>query len=152
MLACFDLMPSGYLVVAVRDPALYRDDYVFEDHVTDPVEVVWYDKDWQEEDATVLDFAAEDFPDSFVLAPDEKSLLAVRHPVDADGGLEKAGHTLCRILLLTGEIIDLPVPGTGPDGVVAAAWWPVLMSWSDRGDLLMQAGEEFRRYTVSWEP
>lgn len=151
VLAAFDLMPSGFLVIAVRDPELYWEGYDFKAGVTDPVEAIWYDSKWQEESALRLEFATDDFPDGFILAPDQKNLVTILHPVNAESELIPTGHSLSRVRLLTGEISRIPLPGTGDYGVAPAAWWPVLMAWSDGGDLLMQAGEEFRRYTVSWE-
>ena len=151
VLAAFDLMPHGFLLVTVRDPERYwKEDFDRDAGIADPVEAVWYNGKWEEEMRTVIEFPADSYPDKFILAPDEKTLLAVLHPVDPEGKLEPSGQRLVQVVLITGEVVELPVPGTGGALEPPAAWWPVLMEWSPRGDLLMQAGEEFRRYTVDW--
>jgi len=150
ILAAYDLMPHGFLLVTVRDPEIFWEEYDRNEGLVDPVEAVWYSRNWEEEMRTVLEFPADSYPDDFILAPDEKSLLAVLHPVDGEGKLEPAGQKLVQFVLMTGEMLELPLPGTDASGAAPAAWWPVKLEWTPREDLMMQAGEEFRRYTVSW--
>jgi hypothetical protein len=150
VLAAFDLLPDTILLVAVRDPELYWQDYDFSLGVEDAVELVWLDGDWEEQFAATLEFAPEGFPDGFVLAPDQRSLLAIKHPAAGEDELAEAGHELCLVSLRDGLISSVPLPGTEDLGGAPAAWWPVLMQW-DGDALLVQTGEELRRYEVRWE-
>jgi len=150
VLAAFDLLPDAIMLVAVRDPERYWPGYDVADGERDPVELVWLDAMWEEQDAAVLDFAGSDFPDGFVLAPDQRSLLAILHPVDAEDELAQAGHVLVSISLRDGGISMVHLPGTEDLGGAPAAWWPVLMQW-DGDALLAQTGHELRRYEVHWE-
>ena len=79
VLAGFDILPDRYLLVTIRDPEFYWPGYAIEEGVKDPLELVWYDRDWNELYALKLDFKAEDFPDGFRITPDQKHLLAIRH-------------------------------------------------------------------------
>jgi hypothetical protein len=150
VLAAFDLLPDSILLAAIRDPEIYWQDYDFSQGVDDAVELVWFDGDWEEQFTTVLEFAPEDFPDGFVLAPDQRSLLAIKHPVDDEESLADSGHELCLISLRDGLTSSVLLPGTEDLGGAPAAWWPVLMQW-DGDALLVQTGDELRRYEVRWE-
>jgi hypothetical protein len=150
VLAAFDLLPGGILLVAVRDPEYYRKGYDYEQGVVDPVEAVWYSDDWQEEAVLELPFAPEDEPDGFILGPDQRSLLAIRHPVDADGEPAPSGHSLAQVSLEQGWLRTRYLPEYSADGTPPLGWQPLRMEW-DGGALLVQAGPELRRYRLEWE-
>jgi hypothetical protein len=150
VLAAFDLLPRGVLLVCVRDPEHYWPGYDYKDGVTDPLELVWLDEDWREQYSIVLDYAAGEYPDDFQLAPKENYLLAIRHPLNSDGKLAPAGQSLSLIYLSDGSIVDVPLPETDGAGQLPAAWWPVLMEWNAKGQLVVQAGEELRTYSIEW--
>lgn len=150
VLAAYDLLPSGQLAVTVRDPQYYWPGYDYKLDLTDVLEVVWFSKTWEEEQALVLEVDALLWLDDFVLAPDQLSLLAIAHPEDEEGTPATAGHRLLQINVLDGEVTELRIPGTDSAGEPPAAWWPLLMTW-DGGALLVQAGDELRRYEVTWQ-
>ncbi|GEM_PF-2097447 len=150
LLAAFDLLPRGVLGVAIRDPQYYWADYDLDLQLTDVVELVWYSESWEEEQALALEIDPLLRPDDFVLAPDQRSLLAIAHVEDEEGQPAEPGHRLLQIALLDGEVTELPIPGTDHAGEPPAAWWPLLMEWDD-GALLIQAGDELRRYEVTWQ-
>jgi hypothetical protein len=150
VLAAYDLVPSGILLVVVRDPEYYLAGYDYTDELTDMIEAVWYSDDWEEESAMQLDFAPQEHADGFVLAPDQRTLLAIRHPVDTEGEPAIAGHELVQVSLEAGWIRQRALPGYGDDGVAPAGWWPVRMRW-DNAALLVQAGDELRRYSMEWQ-
>jgi hypothetical protein len=150
VLGAFDILPDQYLLVVVRDREMYWPDYDYNDAPPpDAVELVWYDKDWQELFHRIVEFKATDFPDDFRLSPDGKYLLTITHPVkDGDAKhLVKEGQALKSIRLKDGIIRDVPFPDQ-QYGVAPATWWPVLMMWNRDDDLLVQAGEDLRRYSV----
>lgn len=151
VLAAFDLVLQGYLLVTVRDPQYYWKDYDYKEGVVDPVELVWYDQDWQEEQSLTLDYATEDFPDDFVLSPDKRTLLAIKHPVNSSGDPAKAGQSLNMIYLASGNIDDVYLPEADERGNLPAGWGPVQMAWDSRGYLVVQAGNTQRRYSMKWE-
>jgi hypothetical protein len=150
VLGAFDLLPDRYLLVVVRDPELYWMVYSYEDPPPpDAVELVWYDKEWKELFRTLLDIAPGEQPDGFQLSPDGEYVLAITHPVkesDPDE-LRKEGHALKSIRLRDGAVREVPFPEQ-EYGIAPATWWPVLMQWNDDGDLLVQAGDQLRRYSV----
>jgi hypothetical protein len=150
-LAAFDLLPRGYLLVVIRDPATYWQNYERDQGVTDIPELVWFDENWNEESSIALDYAAGEFPDQFVLSPDQRNLLAIRHPVNDDGKPVPEGHSLNTIYLRDGSINDLALPEAAGDGQLPERWQPVRMQWNDRGDLVVQAGKELRIYELKWE-
>ena len=139
------------LLVEVRDPATYWKDYDPGLGVSDAPELVWYDEDWYEESSLPLESAAGDFPDNFMLSPDQKTLLAIRHPVDKTGKPVAEGHSLCLIQLYDGSVEDVLLPDADEHGLLPPAWMPVRMAWNDRGNLLVQAGPQLRIYEVTWE-
>lgn len=151
VLAAFDLLPSGYLLVTVRDPQYYWLEYDVRSGVIDPVELVWYDADWQEQQSLPLDYAASEYPDDFVLSPDQRTLLAIKHPVDDAGEPSIDGQMLNIIYLFDGSINDVLLPDTDAQGNLPAQWQPVGMDWDKRGYLVLQAGKQTRRYEVKWE-
>lgn len=150
VLAAWDMMPRGILLVTVRDPQLYWKNYNYEQGVRDPLELVWYDDKWQEEYNTVLDYGRDDFPDNFRLSPDQKYLIAIRHPLDLDGEPLPSGHTLDLIYLNTGlsEPLWLPEITTAE---YPAAWWPLRIDWGPQDELMVQAGQQLRIYEVQWQ-
>jgi len=150
VLAAYDLLPRGILLVTVRDPQLYWKDYDYEQGITDPVELVWYDDKWQEQYSTVLDYAADEYPDDFRISPDEKYLVSIRHPLELDGKPAPAGHALNIIYFSNGSINDLWLPEIDGTGQLPASWWPVLMEWGPKGTLTVQAGKQVRVYEVQW--
>jgi hypothetical protein len=150
-LACFDLMPRGYLMVTVRDPELYWPGYSLDDGVQDPLELVWLDDDWLPTDSRVLDFGEQDFPDKFNLSPDRRWLLCVLHPHDGQGRLRPEGHELYLINLRSMAISKMYLPETDGMGQLPASWYPLKMDWKDRNRLLVQAGRELRVYEVRWQ-
>lgn len=151
VLAAFDMLPRGHLLVAVRDPQLYWKDYDYHEAVVDPLELVWYDDDWNEGEGTVVERTTADFPDDFVLSPDNLSLLAIRHPMDDSAKASPAGHSLCLISLADGALSDLALPEADAAGLPPIAWQPMRMEWNQRGELVVQAGKELRIYEVKWE-
>ncbi|HES57840.1 MAG TPA: hypothetical protein ENO21_00235, partial [Firmicutes bacterium] len=52
-LAAFDLRPSGHLLVTIRDPEYHWPAEDFSEEIIDPIELVWYDKAWEELYSTV---------------------------------------------------------------------------------------------------
>jgi hypothetical protein len=150
VLAGFDILPDKYLLVTIRDPEFYWPGYSIEQKVTDPIELVWYDLDWNELYALKLDFKAEDFPDGFRITPDQKHLVAIRHELSGPGSEELApeGHSVVYIDLKDGTIGNVYLPETDGTGMLPASWYPVLMHWNDDGELLVQAGRELRRYSI----
>jgi len=151
VLAAFDMLPRGHLLVAVRDPQVYWKDYDYHEAVVDPLELVWYDEDWNDAEGVVVERATADFPDDFVLAPDNSSLLAIRHPADDSGKASPAGHSLCLISLADGAVSSVALPEADTAGQPPVAWPPVRMEWNRRGELVVQAGKELRIYEVKWE-
>jgi hypothetical protein len=151
ILAAFDLLPSGYLLVAVRDPRYYWPDYDAKQGVVDPVELVWYDAQWKEQQSLPLDYAENEFPDDFILSPDQRTLLAIKHPVDDSGEPAPDGQMLNIIHLFDGSINDVILPEADAQGNLPAQWQPVEMDWDKRGYLVLQAGKQTRRYEVKWE-
>lgn len=150
VLGAFDLLPDRYLLVVIRDREIYWQDYSYADPPpTDAVELVWYDKDWNELFHKVLDFKPTDFPDDFKLSPDREYLLTVTHPTSESDTrrLRKEGHALVSIRLRDGIMREVPFPEQ-EYGVAPATWWPLLMQWNRDGDLLVQAGDTLRRYSV----
>lgn len=150
VLAAFDLAPRCILVVAVRDPEYYRPGYDYEEGVVNPVEAVWYDEQWQEQSVLTLPFAPNEMPDGFILGPDERSLLAIRHPVDDDGEPAPGGHSLAQVSLEAGWVRTRGLPEYSADNTPPLSWQPVRMEWDD-GALLVQAGPELRRYSLEWQ-
>lgn len=150
VLAAFDLLPSGYLLVTVRDPEYYWPGYDYREGVTDPVELVWFSKEWQEEDRSQLDFSTHDFPDGFTMAPDQQTLLAICHPVDADGEPASEGHKLASVDLRTAAVRDVLLPEMADTGAAPLLWWPLHMQWDLDGILIVQAGKQLRLYEVRW--
>jgi hypothetical protein len=151
VLAAFDLVPSGILVVAVRDPEYYWQDYDPHSGLVDPVDLVWYSEDWQEQRHLPLDFNTSELPDDFVLGADGKYLLAVRHPVGPDGRPIPEGHSLELVWLQTGEITDVWLPEVDGYGFYPAAWQPLGLHFTKQGkELQAQAGAQLRIYDVEW--
>jgi hypothetical protein len=151
VLAAFDLLPREHLLVTVRDPQRYWPGYDYKQGLTDPLELVWYDESWKEEQSLLLSYAGTAFPDDFVLSADQRTLLAIRHPVDDEGKPDPAGHALDLIYLNDGSIKAVALPEAGAQGQLPAEWQPVLMQWDSRGKLLVQAGQQARKYEVAWE-
>ena len=151
VLAAFDLLPSGYLLLTIRDPELYWDAYDYTEGVTDPLELVWYDKGWTQHYAHVLEFPEGAYPDNFLLSPDERYLLAITHPEGPDGEPAERGHRLHLIDLKFFDISELWLPEYDELGTPPVSWWPVLLDWGEKGGLLVQAGKQLRRYEVVWE-
>jgi hypothetical protein len=151
VLAAFDLLPSGYLLIAVRDPQYYWKDYDYKQGVVDPIDLVWYDENWKEQQSLALDYAANEFPDDFVLSPDQRTLLAIKHPLDDSGEPSKDGQGLNIIYLASGNINDVNLPDADEQGNLPAEWQPVRMAWDQRGYLVVQAGKSQRRYQMKWE-
>lgn len=151
VLAAFDLLPSGYLLVTVRDPQYYWKDYDYKLGVVDPLELVWYDENWKEQQSIVLDYAANEYPDNFVLSPDQRTLLAIKHPLDDLGEPSKDGHALNVIYVNSGNINDVTLPDADEQGNLPADWQPVRMAWDQPGNLVVQAGKTQRRYRMKWE-
>ncbi len=150
VLGAFDLLPDRYLLVVVRDRETYWPDYNYDEPpAADAVELVWYDKDWKELFHTLLDIKPSEFPDDFQLSPDGEYLLAITHPTrEGDPKhLRKEGHVLKSIRLRDGIIREVPYPDQ-EYGIAPATWWPVLLEWNRDGDLIVQAGEQLRRYSV----
>jgi hypothetical protein len=151
VLAAFDLIPSGILVVAVRDPEFYWKDYDQHLGLVDPVDLVWYDEQWQEQRHLALDFNTSELPDDFVVGPGGKYLLTVRHPVGPDGRPIPEGHSLEMIWLQTGEITDIWLPEVDGYGFYPAAWQPLGLHFTKDGrELQAQAGGQLRVYDVEW--
>jgi hypothetical protein len=151
VLAAFDLIPRGILLVTVRDPQYYWPGYDAHLGLTDPVDLVWYSEDWQEQRHVPLDFNTAEFPDDFVMAPTEKYLLCVRHPVGGDGKPVAEGHSLDLVWLETGDITDTWLPEVGGSGFYPAAWQPLGLRFSSDGKQLQaQAGDQLRVYDVDW--
>jgi hypothetical protein len=151
VLAAFDLLPCGYLLVTVRDPQYYWKDYDYKQGVVDPVELVWYDENWQEQQSLALDYAEKEFPDDFVFSPDQRTLLAIKHPLDDSEEPAKDGQSLDIIYLNSGNINSVLLPEADEQGNLPAAWQPVRMDWDKRGLLVVQAGKTQRRYEMKWE-
>jgi hypothetical protein len=150
VLAAFDLAPHGYLLVAVRDPQYYWTDDPNSDAV-DPIDLVWYDENWVEEDFKTLPFGTEAFPDNFRLSPDRRTLLALTHPVTNRGELSDHGQGIKAIDLRSGQVDDVWLPEVDGFGNLPAAWWPVKMQWGKHSNLEVQAGAELRIYQMRWE-
>ena len=72
VLAAFDLLPDGFLLVTIRDPEYHWPGYDISTGVVDPVEVVWFDPEWEEVDSLLLDVPPELKPDGFIKSPDER--------------------------------------------------------------------------------
>ncbi|MEZ5339593.1 MAG: hypothetical protein R3F46_15185 [bacterium] len=151
VLAAFDLLPRGYLLVAVRDPEYYWPDYNIADEVVDPIELVWYDDAWQEESHVLLDFPAGAYPDDFLLSPDRRSMLAITHPRDGDGDLPGQGQGIKHIDLRSGAVDDVWLPEVDGFGNLPPEWWPVRMRWGRNSNLEVQAGPELRIYHMRWD-
>jgi hypothetical protein len=150
VLGAFDLLPDKYLLVTIRDPELYWPDYDYSLTTTaNVIEAVWYDKDWTELFREVLEFEPTDYPDDFRLSADGKYLLCIVHPVTDSNAqqLKREGQRLVSVRLKDGALRDVPFPDTEA-GVAPADWWPVLMQWNRDDDLLVQAGDTLRRYSV----
>lgn len=150
VLAAFDLNPDGYLLVTIRDPEYHWPDYDFDDNVVDPLELVWYDKGWEEVTATVLGIPQELYVDDFIISPDERYLLAISHPIDEDGTPNLSGHGLVLVDMKFGEFEELLLPEWEGAGAAPASWWPVRMIWTGQGGLVVQAGKELFQYEVRW--
>jgi hypothetical protein len=151
VLAAFDLIPSGIVVVAVRDPQYYWQDYDPHLGLVDPVDLVFYSEDWQEQRHIPLDFSPQEFPDDFVLGPGGRYLLGIRHPVDRQGQPLAEGHSLELIWLQTGEITDTWLPEVNGSGFYPAAWQPLGLHFtSDGKQLQATAGTQLRVYDVDW--
>jgi hypothetical protein len=150
VLAGFDILPDQYLLVVIRDKEMFWTDYDYDaPPPQDAVELVWYDSDWNELWHKLLDFKADEYPDDFRLSEDGKYLLTITHTTKEGDPkhLAKEGHMLKSIRLKDGIIKDVPFPDQ-QYGVAPATWWPVLMQWNRDDDLLVQAGEDLRRYSV----
>ncbi len=151
VLAAFDLLPRGYLLVAIRDPEYYWPDYSVSDGVVDPLELVWYDESWSEDSHTLLDMPAGIYPDDFLLSPDRRTMLAITHPLDRDGDLAGQGQRMLAIDLRSGETDDVWLPEVDGYGNLPPEWWPVRMQWGRNNTLQVQAGPELRIYHMRWE-
>lgn len=149
VLAAFDLLPDKHLLVCVRDPELYWESYDLGQEVADPIDLVWYDADWEELYYTTLDYSSTERPDEFVLSPQGKALVAINKPVDPDS-VTQPGHLLNIIYLRDGLIGDLWLPGYDGYGNPPTAWIPVRMAFEDDGGLQVQAGGELRVYELEW--
>lgn len=152
VLAGFDLLPDCRLLVVIRDPQLYWADYDVAQGRTDMLELVWYDRDWNEYMNQPLELGPGDGADNFVLSDKELYLLAIRHPLRAEGSDELApeGHSLCRITLKDGRVDAIPLPEADETGALPQDWLPLKMKWDDRGRLVVQAGSGLRRYKLEW--
>ena len=151
VLAAFELNPRGYMLVTIRDPEYYWPEYNVSDSIVDPIELVWYDEDWQEESHTVLSFPDGSYPDNFVLSPDRRSLLAITHPITAEGELAGEGQGIRLIDLRSGVVDDVWLPEVDGFGNLPTGWWPVKMRWGRNNSLEVQAGAELRVYHMRWE-
>lgn len=149
-LAAFDLKPSGILAVMVRDPQRYWPNSSEMLGVTDPVDLVWFDDNWNEERFITLDYTAGEFPDGFVLAPTGKYLLCIRHPEQAGRPLTE-GHSLNMIWLVDGTIADIFLPEVDGFGYYPASWLPLGLRFEKDGkQLTAHAGDQMRTYDVAW--
>jgi hypothetical protein len=150
VLAAFDLHPRGHLLVCIRDPQRYWPNGQQALDVTDPVDLVWYSEDWQEDHFITLGYSAGEFPDAFVLGPAQKYLLCIRHP-EQDGKPLTAGHSLNLIWLVDGAITDVFLPEVDGLGFYPATWQPVGMQFQRDGkQLQVLAGGQLRIYDVEW--
>ena len=150
VLAAFD-MPRGYMLVAVRDPQYYWPEYSTADGVSDPLEIIWYDEDWSEEDHLTLNIPPGSNPDDFLLSPDRRTLLAITHPLDNQDELSGPGQQVLAIDTRSGAIDEVWLPEVDGFGNLPVAWWPVMMRWGRHNNLEVQAGSELRIYTMRWE-
>ena len=150
VLAAFDL-PRGYLLVAVRDPQYYWPEYNVSDGVVDPLELVWFDSDWTEEDHLTLNVPPGSNLDDFLLSPDRRTVLAITHPLDSKDELAGPGQKVMAIDTRSGEIDEIWLPEVDGFGNLPVAWWPVKMQWGRHSNLEVQAGPELRIYTMRWE-
>lgn len=149
-LAAFDLSDGGKLAVMVRDPQYYWPNGSEMLGVTDPVDLVWYDDNWNEERFITLDYSDGEFPDGFVLAPAEKYLLCIRHP-EQSGKPVTEGHSLNMIWLVDGTIADIYLPEVDGFGYYPASWLPLGLRFEQGGrQLAAQAGDQLRIYDVEW--
>jgi hypothetical protein len=153
VLAAWDYTPTeavdyGWLLVTVRDPEYYWDTVDPELDVVDPVELVWLNQRWEEVISTVLDFPPGMRPDSFRMAPDERSLLAVLHPVSAEDST-RGDAELVRIMLDYGTVQQLATP-TECRTAAAGSEYPLHLGWTDDGRLLAQVGDTLWEYTTTW--
>lgn len=142
-----DAAEDGWLLVTVRDPEYYWDTVDPALDVIDPVELVWLNHRWEEIISTVLELPPDTRPDSFRLAPDRRSLLAVLHPAVVDG---VAGDMqLVRIKLDYGTLEPLDAP---QECLTAAADSdePLRLGWTDDGRLLAQVGDTIWEYSTTW--
>ena len=151
VLAAFDLQPRGHLLVAIRDPEYYWPDYSVTDNVIDPIELVWYDEDWQEESRVLLDFPEGSYPDDFLLSPDRRTMLAITHPLTEEGELSGPGQKVMAIDLRSGEVDEVWLPDVDGFGNLPPTWWPVRMRWGRNNSLEVQAGGELRIYHMRWD-
>jgi len=151
VLDAFDLLPRGLLLITVRDPDIYWPDYDYRTGLVNPVEVVWYTDDWEEEVTLVLDLDEHDYPDGFLLAPDECSLLTILHPAGLEDDPDPRGHRLVQVFFHTGAIREIPLPGLERGELPAEEWWPVLMQWDKDNRLLVQTGGTCKLYEVGWQ-
>ena len=151
VLAAFDMLPRGYLLVTVRDPEYYWPEYDVIDATSDPLELVWYDEDWQEDDRVILDYGEHEYPDDFLLSPDEKTLLSITHPLPGSKPLADKGQTIKTIDLRSGAVEEVWLPDVDGYGNLPPQWWPVRMQWGKHNNLEVQAGKELRIYLMRWE-
>jgi hypothetical protein len=163
VLAGFDLLPDCRLLVVIRDPQLYWTDYDVAQDRTDMLELVWYDRDWNEYMNQPLELGPRDGADDFRLSDKQLHLLAIRRSLREAGGdkLAAQGHSLCRVTLKDGRVENAPLPeadaetARGGDAADSASglpqqWLPLLMRWDEKGRLVVQTGSGLRRYRVDW--
>jgi hypothetical protein len=149
-LAAFDLLDGGKLAVMVRNPQRYWPEGSQMLGVIDPVDLVWFDRNWNEERFVTLDFTEGEYPDNFVLAPNNKYMLCIRHPEQAGRPLA-AGHSLNLIWLMDGTIADIYLPEVDGFGYYPASWLPLGLRFERNGrQLTAQAGDQLRTYDVEW--
>jgi hypothetical protein len=151
VLAAFDLIPARHLLVCIRDPQHYWPRYDVSQGVTDPIDLVWYDAQWQEIAYLNLDYAGTERPDEFVINDTGNALVAINKAVMDNGKLDPGGHWLNLISLRDGSITDMYLPEADGMGVLPAAWLPLLMHFQSDGRLQVQAGEELRLYKLKWD-
>jgi len=152
VLAGFDLLPNEQLLVCIRDPEVYWEGYDYRRGLVDQIQLVWYDKDWNETWCMPLEYEVTDFPDDFRISEQELNLVAIRHPVREAGSevLTQTGHALDTVRLKDGLISPVPLPEEDAYSTLPASWLPLKMRWDDNGWLLVQAGSSLRKYSLSW--
>ncbi len=151
VLAAFDIIPGKHLLVCVRDPDHYWPGYNAALSVTDPLDLVWYDDQWEEYAYLTLDYSSMERPDEFIMDPACTCLLAINKALSDVERIDPGGHWLNLISLRDGVISDVHLPEADSLGNLPSAWLPVLMHFQADGRLQVQGGNELRLYEVRWD-